>query len=263
VLRFTISEQGQPALPSIDLDVQRVVIGSGAHANIRLPAAAARPAHIEIAGTQWRALAPSVVDGTALDSNATGDVRGEVIFEIGAYRVRVTPAPANTAPSPPQRTESLARELLRGLLGSGAEPTLVIERGPKAGSRRALPPPEATLVIGRGDDADWSILDEDLSRKHVEIRRSWDGTIVRDLDSQNGTRVAGKRITEATPLRDGARIELGNLVLVFNDPADRQLTPPDPKPVIEVKRRAPLLPFAIAAAIALLAIGALAYLLAT
>jgi hypothetical protein len=251
VLRFTVSEQGQPELPPIDLDALRVIIGSGPAANIRLPAAAARPEHVRIEGTQWS-------DGTARGAIGEG-----TIFEIGSYRVRVAPAPANTKPSPPQRTESLARELLRGLLGTGAEPTLAIERGPNAGARRALPPPEATVVIGRGDDADWSILDEDLSRAHAEIRRSWDGTLIRDLDSQNGTRVGGQRITAPTPLRDGARIELGNLVLVFTDPADRQLTPPDPKPAVPLKRPVPVVPFAIAASITLIALATLVYLLVT
>lgn len=250
MLRFTVSEEGQPALPSIDLDAARIVIGSGPHANIRLPAAAARPEHVRIEGTQW------------FDGTTRGTVGDGTVFAIGSYSVRVAPAPADAAPSPPQRTESLARELLRGLLGTGAEPALVIERGPNAGARRTLPPPEATLVIGRGDEADWSILDEDLSRAHAEIRRSWDGTLVRDLDSQNGTRIGGKRITAPTPLRDGARIELGNLVLVFADPADRQLTPPEPK-VVAVKPRRPILPFAIAASIAVLALAALGYVLAT
>ena len=252
MLRFVISEQGQPELPPVDIDAAAIVIGSDARAQIRLPATAAKPEHVRIDGASW------------FDGATRGTIGDGVVFDIGSYRVRVTPAPAGVAPSPPQRTESLARELMRGLLGTGAEPTLAIERGPKAGAQRTLPPPEAKIVIGRGDDADWSILDEDLSREHAEVRRTWDGTLVVDLDSQNGTRLDGKRITEPTPLRDGARIELGNVVMLFRDPADRQLTPPEPKSAIAA---APtprtLLPFAIAAAIALIAIAGLVYILAS
>ena len=158
---------------------------------------------------------------------------------------------------------------MRSLLGDGAAPTLSIESGPKAGSRRALVPPESRLVIGRGDDADWSILDEDLSRRHAEIRRGWDGTTLRDLESQNGTRMNGERLTDVVSLRDGARIELGNVVMVYADPAERHLanavTPAKPRsadPIEPITRVSPL-PFVIAALIAGLAVVALVYILAT
>jgi hypothetical protein len=224
VLRVTVSEAGQPPLPAVDLGEPRVAIGSGADARIRLPAAVAREAHVELTPEGWRALAEVIVDGAARASGASGPVAGGVVFELGAYRVRVEPAPPGTAASPPQRTESLARELVRGLLGAGAAPTLEIERGPGSGAVRALPPPEAVLVIGRGDEAGWVILDEDLSRAHAEVRRGWDGVSIRDLGSKNGTRVDGARAgADGVLLRDGARIELGKVALVFRDPAERHL----------------------------------------
>jgi len=224
VLRYMVSEAGQPPLPAVDLDEPRVVIGSAADARIRIPAAVAREQHVEITPAGWRALAAVMVDGAPRESGAHGPIGGGAVFELGSYRVRVEPSPPGTAASPPQRTESLARELVRGLLGAGAAPTLQIERGPSGGAIRALPPPEAALVIGRGDEAGWVILDEDLSRAHVEIRRGWDGVSIRDLGSKNGTRVDGARVGAAgAELHDGARIELGKVQLVFRDPAERHL----------------------------------------
>jgi predicted component of type VI protein secretion system len=224
VLRVTISEAGQPPLPAVDLDEPRVAIGSAAGARIRLPATAARAQHLEVTAAGWRALADAIVDGAPRERGATGPIGGGVVFELGAYRVRVEPSPAGTAASPPQRTESLARELVRGLLGAGAAPSLQIERGPSNGAIRALPPPEASLVIGRGDEAGWVILDEDLSRAHAAVERGWDGVRIRDLGSKNGTRVGGAAVgPDGAPLHDGARIELGRVVLVFRDPAERHL----------------------------------------
>ncbi len=245
MLRFIVSEQGQPALPAVDIDAPVIVIGSAVQAQIRLPASAARGAHVRIEGTQWS-------EGATKGAIGSGHV-----FAIGAYRVEVAPAPAGSVASPPQRTESLARELIRGMLGTGSDPALAIETGPSAGSRRSLAPPESVLAIGRGDDADWVIPDEDLSRMHAEIRRGWDGTVVRDLDSQNGTRVDGKRIDRDVPLRDGARISLGRVVLVFTDPADRQLA----KPVVLAAAAPTRAPFVIAIAIAALAIAGLVWVL--
>ena len=265
MLRFEVSEAGQPALPALDVADDVVVIGSGAAARIRLPAQVARDAHVRIARGAWTALAEVVVDGVRRDGGPIGE---GVVFELGGYRVRVAPAPSGTAASPPQRTESLARELVRSLLGDGAAPTLEVEQGPTVGARRMLPPPEASLVIGRGDEAHWVILDEDLSRAHAEVRRGWDGVTIRDLESKNGTRVDGEPVTE-TLLHDGAQIELGPVVLRFRDPAERHLrgggTPgraiaAAPAPA---RARSTALPLVIAAAVAGLALAGLAWVLAS
>lgn len=243
MLRIIVSEAGQPPLPAVDLDEPRVLIGSAAGARIRLPAAAARAQHLELTAEGWRALADAVVDGASRERGARGPIGGGVVFELGAYRVRVEPAPAGTAASPPQRTESLARELVRGLLGAGAAPTLQIERGPSGGAIRALPPPEASLVIGRGDEAGWVILDEDLSRAHAAVERGWDGVRIRDLGSKNGTRVGGAAAgPDGAPLHDGARIELGRVVLVFRDPAERHLRGEAEPPAAQQQQQRPAQP---------------------
>jgi hypothetical protein len=214
MLRVEVSEEGRAALPAIDLADDTFVIGSSPAARIRLPAAVARPEHVTIDRNTWRS-----ADG----SGALGDGH---TFTIGTYRVRVAPAPAGAQPTPPQRTESLARELVRDLLGASGAPTLTVERGPNLGAKRALPPPEAAFVIGRGDDANWIIDDPDLSKRHVEIRRTWDGVRASDLESKNGTRLDGVALGQA-PLRDGMVLELGGLALRYRDPAERHIGQPE------------------------------------
>jgi predicted component of type VI protein secretion system len=141
------------------------------------------------------------------------------------------------------RTASLARELVRGLLGDGGEPTLAVEQGPMTGTSRALPPPVATVVIGRGDEASWVILDSDLSRTHAEIKRDWDGVHVRDLGSKNGTRLDGVAIDGAGSLMaDGGLLELGSVQLRFSDPAERHLRGDLPMPQAAIRLRMPSIP---------------------
>jgi len=229
MLRFEVSEVGERALPVIDLDEPRLVIGSAPSARLRLPAEVARDEHVVISGGRWVALASLEVDGTARAAGDAAPIGEGVVFGFGRFRVAVRPSPADGVATPPQRTESLARELVRGLLGAGAAPTFEVERGPGSGTRRALPPPVASLVIGRGDEATWVILDEDLSRAHVEVHRGWDGVTIRDLESKNGTRVDGVAVTGATPLHDGATVELGNVALRFHDPAERHLLGSGPR----------------------------------
>jgi len=223
-MRFEISEgEGEP-LPPLDITDDVVVIGSGPEAQVRLPADAARAAHIRIEGQGWMLLAESRVGGMVRAAGDSGSIGHGMVIELGAYRVRVSATPVGTPASQPQRTESLARELVRGLLGDDAAPALEIERGEDTGGRRTLAPPESTLVIGRGDEAQWVILDEDLSRAHAEIRRSWDGVTVVDLGSKNGTRVEGAKVgSRPVELHDGQALSLGNLVLRFHDPAERHL----------------------------------------
>ncbi|MEO8844502.1 MAG: FHA domain-containing protein [Kofleriaceae bacterium] len=231
MLRIEVSEDGRPPLPAIDLDDARFVIGSGSTARIRLPAAAARAEHVVIDSN-------AAGGGTWRSAEGSGALGAGHTFQIASYRVRVAPAPVGTRPTPPQRTESLARELLRGMLGADGAPSLTVERGPLAGSKRALPPPEAALVIGRGDDAQWIFDDPDLSKRHVEIRRSWDGVRAVDLESKNGTRLDGRPLGEAE-LRDGSLLELGKLALRYRDPAERHLGEPAP-PVAEPTRTPPV-----------------------
>jgi hypothetical protein len=200
MLRFEVREVDGEPLPPVDLAEAVVVIGSAPDARIRLPAGA----------------------GT-LEVRASEVGEGRT-YELGRYRVRVAPAPAGAVAASPQRTESLARELMRNLLGAGGAPTLEVETGPRAGARRPLAAPESVLVIGRGDEAGWIIDDEELSRAHAEVRRGWDGAWVRDLGSKNGTRLEGEDVGErAMELHDGAVVELGKLKMRFRDPAEAHL----------------------------------------
>jgi predicted component of type VI protein secretion system len=200
----------------------------------------------------------------------SGSVGHGMIIELGNYRVRVSATPLGTPASLPRRTESLARELVRGLLGDDAAPVLEIERGGPLGVSRTLAPPDSALVIGRGDEAHWVILDEDLSRAHAEIRRTWDGVTVVDLGSKNGTRVEGVRISSRpVELHDGEALALGNLVLRFHDPAERHLRGDAPEapsrlspavPAAQGQGRAALFAFA---AVTVAAVAALIWILAS
>ena len=273
MLRFEISEHSQGALPAIDIDDDVIVIGSGSAARVRLPAEVARAAHVRFDGHSFTLLAESVIGGMVRAAGDSGPVGHGMVVELGKYRVRISAAPSGTPATPQHRTESLARELVRALLGEGSAPSLSIEHGPNPGSTRALPPPEATLIIGRGDEATWVILDEDLSRAHASVHRGWDGVTVTDLGSKNGTRVDGTKVgTTPVELHDGGRLALGDVILRFHDPAELHLrggAPPAPAaPPLAASdplsaRAASALPVVVFAAIAILAVVALIWILAS
>ena len=250
MIRVEVSEEGQAALPAFDVDGS-FAIGSGEAARVRLPQVAAKPEHVVIEGTKYRS-----VDGTS------GEIGDGVTLTIGAYRVKLSPSPAGAQPTPPQRTESLARELMRNLLGTAGAPTLELVRGPSAGAKRMLAPPESTLVIGRGDEAGWIIDDKDLSREHCEVRRGWDGTRIVDRDSKNGTKVDGEPIDGEVTIYDGATIELGKVVLTFRDPVAKRPASLA-KRVVETKPKPSTLPFYAAIAIMLAAFAGLIWIVSS
>ena len=69
-------------------------------------------------------------------------------------------------------------------------------------------------VIGRGSDADITVDDTGISRKHVEIL--WDGTRaqVNDLGSTNGSKLNGNPVAKA-PLPPDSVIDIGRTRIVF------------------------------------------------
>lgn len=72
------------------------------------------------------------------------------------------------------------------------------------------------LIIGRGDQADYKIDSEELSRRHVMITRDGEEFVAEDLDSRNGVYLNGVKVHSAT-LRDKDTLQLGGVVLVYHE----------------------------------------------
>lgn len=90
---------------------------------------------------------------------------------------------------------------------------LLIRIYPQAGIGQPFEISGRTLSVGR-DNADISLSDDSVSRRHATI--AWNGTthVVTDLSSTNGTYVNEKRITEHG-LTVGDRIRFGNQLLKY------------------------------------------------
>lgn len=69
-------------------------------------------------------------------------------------------------------------------------------------------------VIGRGGEAEILVSETGVSRRHASISRDGDAYLLDDLKSTNGTTLDGVRITAPVALHDGARIGLGNGIIL-------------------------------------------------
>ncbi|HTM55686.1 MAG TPA: ATP-binding protein [Pirellulales bacterium] len=94
---------------------------------------------------------------------------------------------------------------------------------------------EGTTGIGRDAANQVQIHDTEVSRRHAHVE--YDGAIclVTDLGSSNGTFINGKRVEETVPLTSGDRLQLGNTMMLFTDPAER--LPEDLSDKIDIVQR--------------------------
>lgn len=89
--------------------------------------------------------------------------------------------------------------------------------GPNEGQKIALDPQKPELILGRSGDADISIDNKNISRKHVKFKQDVDGVWIEDLNSKNGVFVNGHKIIAPVMLNDSDEIELGDIKLQFSD----------------------------------------------
>ncbi|HEY1170596.1 MAG TPA: FHA domain-containing protein [Verrucomicrobiae bacterium] len=82
-------------------------------------------------------------------------------------------------------------------------------------------------TIGRVDDNSFSIPDGSMSSHHCEIHLKGNDVVVKDLNSTNGTFVAGEQVTDTAPLKPGQILRLGSIEIRLEDGA----TQPPPKAI--------------------------------
>jgi len=101
-----------------------------------------------------------------------------------------------SAPETPSRRAFLARHAV----------TLVIKRGPAAGSE--FPIERDATTLGRGPGVELVFDDDAMSREHAAFEAGDDGLRVRDLGSTNGIKVNG-HTSLAAELKHGDEVEVG------------------------------------------------------
>ncbi|QRK13869.1 FHA domain-containing protein [Archangium violaceum] len=102
-----------------------------------------------------------------------------------------------------------------------AGPPLKLEilEGPDKGRRKRFK--GVRMVIGRGQDCDLVLLDQSVSRRHVELVFGGEnGVLLRDLVSGNGTRVNDERVDDCKLKHDDV-IAIGRTKIRFIDEQER------------------------------------------
>ncbi len=95
--------------------------------------------------------------------------------------------------------------------------TLIVIDGPAEGQKFAIEQ-HGLVMIGRDHTCTFQIVDPQISRRHVQIKRNSDsdGHSVIDFQSANGVCLNGKRIDARTPIDDGDVIQIGNTSIIYS-----------------------------------------------
>ncbi|MEV4899747.1 DUF3662 and FHA domain-containing protein [Citricoccus sp. NPDC055426] len=112
---------------------------------------------------------------------------------------RPSPSPSPQRPAPPSQPARPETPL---------QPVLEID-GRKYGLNAD------SIVLGRAADADILVEDTGVSRRHLEIITRGSTVMAVDLGSTNGFHVNDRKVDGSTVLRDGDRIRMGRVSMVF------------------------------------------------
>lgn len=119
------------------------------------------------------------------------------------------PLPFPAEPSPPVEAPFYAEPY-----GQPAAPPRLVAALVVDGTGRRFDLRRGGNIIGRGTDSDLQLLDQGVSRKHVNVEFDGSFATVHDLGSTNGTSINGHEISSQL-LRHGDVIRIGHTKLVY------------------------------------------------
>jgi len=145
-----------------------------------------------------------VRSGVAADS--AGELRTKLGSAPASSREAAGPGPADALPGRPRLTIATGGNAPQGSPAARGEDVTYFLSKP-------------VTIIGRAEQADLTLTDPGVSRRHAEVRVDGDDVQIADLGSTNGIRLNGGLVPQ-TRLVDGDRVELGSTTLIFRRDRD-------------------------------------------
>jgi pSer/pThr/pTyr-binding forkhead associated (FHA) protein len=223
VVRHPKSAAGEAGEIHFEFEQARVMIGRSAGADVRLPDRSVSDSHatIERDGDTYSVRDEGSTNGTRVNGKPLVPGRARTLSDgdelaIAQFTLAFATGSLQRGTTLPERTASLARRMMRELLGSEhvaqQPPFLRAMQGAEVGQLLQLGEPPARLLLGQLEDGE---------QAPAELLRDGDGTLARAVDAR-GIEVNGKRVRERR-LRHGDVLRAGSEVVIYQDFAEQAL----------------------------------------
>lgn len=222
-------------MPPLSLDAPRIVIGRSRSSDVRLPdpSVSGRHATIRQRGAEYLLLDEGSTNGTFLDGRRLSPgspvlLGRKTAVRVGRVWMDISLEQAVPSNNPAKLTRDIALGLIAGAFeatGNPCAPQLVVRSGPASGARLALTELKRVYSIGRGHEVDLDLMDDDVSRRHLEITRRGADVLVRDAGSKNGGSLDGVALLPRKPvtMQAGQLLRVGHTELELVDPLSETL----------------------------------------
>lgn len=214
----------------LTLEGPRIVLGRGAGSDVRIPDASVSHRHATIRAerSDYVLVDEGSVNGTwvggvRLTRGAPRLLRNGDLMRIGRIWIEVRFDAAVPTPDLANATRDLAFALVAGALeslGDDVTTRLRVVEGKDAGEELRLDDENRSYVVGRGDDCDLVLSDEDSSRRHLLVTRRGSLVLVQDLGSKNGVTLGEQRLQPGrdVPWRAQTMLKIARTVIALEEP---------------------------------------------
>ena len=100
------------------------------------------------------------------------------------------------------------------------------------GKTTVFPLADGDLTIGRKDGNTIRLMERNVSRRHARVERTNGAVFIQDLDSYNGVKINGERISGKFEVKEGDLIEIGDYHLALQMSVTRSEAPEPAPPAI-------------------------------
>lgn len=221
--------------PSLTFDGGRIVIGRSDGSDVRLPdpSVSLRHASIRAQGAEYALVDEGSTNGTWVGGVKLGPhtprlVKSGDLVRVG--RVWLELVVGHKAPTPDLglATRDLALALVRNAMdamGDDTRAAVRVAEGPDMGAELRLVEEGRAYVIGRAEQCDLPLADEDASREHAAVMRRGAQILLRDLGSRNGVYLGDTRLAPEREMvwRPPTMARIGVSVLSLDEPVSLAL----------------------------------------
>lgn len=221
--------------PSLTFDGGRIVIGRSSGSDVRLPdpSVSLRHASIRAQGAEYAIVDEGSSNGTWVGGVKLGPhtprlVKSGDLVRVGRVWLELVIGQRAATPDLGLATRDLALALVRNAMDAVGDDTRArvrVAEGPDMGAELRLVEEGRAYVIGRAENCDLPLADEDASREHAAVIRRGSQVLLRDLGSRNGLYLGDTRLEPDRDVvwRTQTMARIGVSVLTLEEPVSLAL----------------------------------------